>query len=112
MYILFSCFFFLLLPSLFLSLSPPLPHGRAEYIQQLPTIVLVRHADLPLPDKCVDVVVICLALMGNDYYKFLSEAKRILKKNGQLLIAEVSWFSSACRNHPILSSPNCRIDCT
>lgn len=49
--------------------------------------------------------------MGNDYYKFISEAKRILKKGGQLLIAEVSLVFECLSNHPIpffRPSPNYR----
>eukprot|EP00477_Mikrocytos_mackini_P002144 GAHX01002350.1.p1 GENE.GAHX01002350.1~~GAHX01002350.1.p1 ORF type:complete len:215 (+),score=41.02 GAHX01002350.1:55-699(+) len=43
----------------------------------------------PLDDKSADCVVFCLSLMGKDYYKFLIEAKRILKDNGTIFIAEL-----------------------
>ncbi|KAG0232035.1 25S rRNA (adenine645-N1)-methyltransferase [Actinomortierella wolfii] len=46
-------------------------------------------AHLPLTDASVDVAVFCLSLMGTDFIKFLKEAHRVLKPNGQLKIAEV-----------------------
>ncbi|ORZ07944.1 putative cerebral protein [Lobosporangium transversale] len=46
-------------------------------------------AHLPLEDTTVDVAIFCLSLMGTDFLKFLKEAYRVLKPNGQLRIAEV-----------------------
>ncbi|KAF9431140.1 25S rRNA (adenine645-N1)-methyltransferase [Podila epigama] len=46
-------------------------------------------AHLPLKDASVDVAIFCLSLMGTDFLKFLKEAYRVLKPNGQLKIAEV-----------------------
>ncbi|KAF9093506.1 25S rRNA (adenine645-N1)-methyltransferase [Mortierella sp. AM989] len=46
-------------------------------------------AHLPLEDASVDVAIFCLSLMGTDFLKFLKEARRVLKPNGQLKIAEV-----------------------
>ncbi|KAF9360225.1 25S rRNA (adenine645-N1)-methyltransferase [Mortierella sp. AD094] len=46
-------------------------------------------AHLPLQDGSVDVAIFCLSLMGTDFLKFLKEAHRVLKPNGQLKIAEV-----------------------
>ncbi|KAF9197506.1 25S rRNA (adenine645-N1)-methyltransferase [Haplosporangium sp. Z 27] len=46
-------------------------------------------AHLPLEDSSVDVAIFCLSLMGTDFLKFLKEARRVLKTNGQLKIAEV-----------------------
>jgi ribosomal RNA-processing protein 8 len=46
-------------------------------------------ARLPLADDSVDVVVLCLALMGTDWPLFLREARRVLKKDGVLKLAEV-----------------------
>mmetsp|Transcript_6858 Transcript_6858/g.20851 ORF Transcript_6858/g.20851 Transcript_6858/m.20851 type:complete len:280 (-) Transcript_6858:995-1834(-) len=43
-----------------------------------------------LPKKSVDFAVFCLSLMGTDYPLFLTEAKRVLKPSGRLIIAEVS----------------------
>lgn len=47
-------------------------------------------ANVPLEDSCVDVVVLCLALMGTNYRDFLEEAWRVLRPGGALLIAEVA----------------------
>jgi ribosomal RNA-processing protein 8 len=52
----------------------------------------IEAADLarvPLADSSVDVVVLCLALMGTDWPRFLREARRVLKPNGTLKLAEV-----------------------
>ncbi|KAG0348042.1 25S rRNA (adenine645-N1)-methyltransferase [Podila humilis] len=46
-------------------------------------------AHLPLSDNSVDVAIFCLSLMGTDFLKFLKEAYRVLKPNGQLKISEV-----------------------
>ena len=49
----------------------------------------------PLKDCSVDVVVLCLALMGTDLSKIIREAHRILKQGGTLYLAEVeSRFES------------------
>lgn len=45
--------------------------------------------NVPLPDESVDIVIFSLSLMGPDYPEFIKEANRVLKKNGQLWIAEV-----------------------
>ncbi|KAG0350164.1 25S rRNA (adenine645-N1)-methyltransferase [Podila minutissima] len=46
-------------------------------------------AHLPLAENSVDVAIFCLSLMGTDFLKFLKEAYRVLKPNGQLKISEV-----------------------
>jgi len=38
----------------------------------------------------VDAVVCCLSLMGTDWINTIREARRVLKDDGKLLIAEVS----------------------
>ncbi|PWO00460.1 hypothetical protein FA09DRAFT_333379 [Tilletiopsis washingtonensis] len=40
--------------------------------------------------QIVDVVVFCLALMGTDWVRMISEAQRVLRTGGDLLISEVS----------------------
>lgn len=50
---------------------------------------------VPVEDESVDIVVYCLSLMGTNLASFLKEGNRILKSNGQLIIAEVvSRFKS------------------
>jgi ribosomal RNA-processing protein 8 len=46
-------------------------------------------AHVPLQDGSVDIVVFCLSLMGTNIVDFLLEARRILKTNGIIRIAEV-----------------------
>jgi ribosomal RNA-processing protein 8 len=46
-------------------------------------------AKLPVSNRSVDICVFCLSLMGTNYINFLQEARRVLKSNGELLIAEV-----------------------
>ncbi|KAJ2722579.1 25S rRNA (adenine645-N1)-methyltransferase [Coemansia sp. Benny D115] len=46
-------------------------------------------ANVPLGSATTDVVVFCLALMGTDFIKFIREANRILRRGGELKIAEV-----------------------
>ena len=46
-------------------------------------------ANTPLKSSCVDVVVMCLALMGTTLAAFIREARRIMVKDGVLKIAEV-----------------------
>jgi ribosomal RNA-processing protein 8 len=48
-------------------------------------------ADTPLGSGSCDAAVFSLALMGLDYGAFLVEAARVLKQNGWLWIAEVSY---------------------
>ncbi|KAJ1964521.1 25S rRNA (adenine645-N1)-methyltransferase [Dipsacomyces acuminosporus] len=46
-------------------------------------------ANVPLEDGAADVAIFSLALMGTDFLKFIREANRILRKGGELKIAEV-----------------------
>ncbi len=52
-------------------------------------VVACDMAKLPLPNKSVDIVVFCLALMGVNICDFIKEAHRILKSNGIIRIVEV-----------------------
>jgi ribosomal RNA-processing protein 8 len=53
------------------------------------TVTACDIANVPLQNASVDIVVFCLSLMGTNINSFLSEANRILKKNGILKIVEV-----------------------
>ncbi|KYR01598.1 hypothetical protein DLAC_01598 [Tieghemostelium lacteum] len=46
-------------------------------------------ASVPLEKESVDTAVFCLSLMGTNFLDFLTEAHRILAKNGILRIAEI-----------------------
>lgn len=52
-------------------------------------IIAANIKNVPLPNERVHIAVFCLSLMGTDYQDFISEAKRILKPGGYLIIAEV-----------------------
>ncbi|KXN71880.1 hypothetical protein CONCODRAFT_57019 [Conidiobolus coronatus NRRL 28638] len=45
--------------------------------------------NVPLKNKTCDFVIFSLSLMGVNYFEFLKEAKRLLRQNGELKIAEV-----------------------
>jgi ribosomal RNA-processing protein 8 len=45
---------------------------------------------LPIRNRKVDIVVFCLSLMGINHVQMIKEAHRVLKKQGILIIAEVS----------------------
>ena len=69
------------------------------------TYQLGRAEKLPFPDKSFDLVTICVALHCVDQEKFISEAERILKENGQLIILhsklsglEIEKFSNWINN--------------
>ena len=48
----------------------------------------IRHT--PLSAHSVDTLVYCLSLMPTDYHELLSEAMRVLRPGGELIVAEVS----------------------
>ena len=53
---------------------------------------LVTKADissLPLKDGSVDIAIFCLALMGTNWLDFIEEAYRVLRRKGELWIAEI-----------------------
>ncbi|KAL4503988.1 hypothetical protein ABPG72_022618 [Tetrahymena utriculariae] len=53
-------------------------------------IKVADSKNIPLKNFECDVVVFCLALMGTNYIEFLTEANRLLKQNGHLIISEVN----------------------
>lgn len=61
-----------------------------------PHITPCDMANVPIPDRSVDVAVFVLALMGTNIADFIREAHRVLTPDGRLKIAEVrSRFESA-----------------
>lgn len=60
-----------------------------DLVATKPGVIACNIKDVPLEDASVDVVVFCLALMGSDWPAFLAEARRVLKVNGTLVIAEI-----------------------
>lgn len=53
-------------------------------------IVKADIANVPLEKKACNCVVFCLSLMGTNVKDYILEANRILKRGGNLIIAEVS----------------------
>lgn len=45
---------------------------------------------LPHKNNSIDITVFCLSLMGTNYLEFLTEAVRVLKVKGWMIISEVS----------------------
>lgn len=59
---------------------------------------------VPLGNNTVDIAVFCLSLMGTNLADFVREAFRVLKKDGQLYVAEVrSRFESKQSNDDLLN---------
>jgi len=52
-------------------------------------VTVANSASVPLQDQVLDVAVFCLSLMGIDFHRFIEEARRVLKPNGLLIVAEV-----------------------
>ena len=46
--------------------------------------------NLPLKNEECDLAIFCLSLMNKNFIQFISEANRILKKNGKLVVAEIT----------------------
>ncbi|GAA5901012.1 uncharacterized protein JCM6883_004722 [Sporobolomyces salmoneus] len=68
-----------------------------DLVSQNPYVIEAECSSVPLPGsptspegQIVDAVVCCLSLMGTDWIKMIREARRVLKGDGKLLIAEVS----------------------
>ncbi|KAK3099431.1 hypothetical protein FSP39_004195 [Pinctada imbricata] len=53
-------------------------------------VTACNMAKVPLSNSTVDVAVFCLSLMGTNLKDYLTEANRVLKKNGTMKVAEVS----------------------
>jgi ribosomal RNA-processing protein 8 len=52
-------------------------------------VTVADMSHVPLEGESVDVAVFCLSLMGTNVSSFISEANRVLKSRGILIIAEV-----------------------
>ena len=61
-----------------------------DLVANKPFIKACDISKLTEKDNTADLTVFCLSLMGTNYSSFIKEALRVLKKNGILLIAEVS----------------------
>ncbi|GAA6062730.1 hypothetical protein JCM10212_005933 [Sporobolomyces blumeae] len=68
-----------------------------DLVSQNPYVVEAECSSVPLPGspfaiegQMVDAVVCCLSLMGTDWINMVREARRVLKENGILSIAEVT----------------------
>ncbi|KAK1900404.1 Ribosomal RNA-processing protein 8 [Dissostichus eleginoides] len=61
-------------------------------------VTVCDMANVPLPDRSVDIAVFCLSLMGTNLADFLAEANRVLKIGGVLKIAEVASRFENVRN--------------
>jgi ribosomal RNA-processing protein 8 len=61
-----------------------------DLVSVKPHIQVADIANVPLRDKAVHIAILCLALMGTNHVDFVSEAHRILKPRGTLLVAEVT----------------------
>lgn len=58
-------------------------------------VIACDMAHVPLEKHSVDVCIFCLSLMGSNVSEFIREARRVVKKGGEMIICEVlSRFSS------------------
>jgi ribosomal RNA-processing protein 8 len=67
----------------------PFTFHSFDLVSQNELVTACDMADVPLPNKSVDVCVFCLSLMGTNLADFMREAHRVLKDNGRVKIAEV-----------------------
>ncbi len=66
-----------------------------DLVSLAPHVKVCDVKNIPRESESVDMVVFCLSLMGTNYMEFVQEANRLLKKDGYLVIAEVtSRFTS------------------
>lgn len=64
-------------------------HSFDLVADELRGVIAADMCDVPLPNRSVDAVVFSLSLMNINYVEALVEARRILRPNGLLLVAEV-----------------------
>lgn len=60
-----------------------------DLVSTSPLVTRADMACLPLTDGTVDVAIFCLALMGTNWLDFVEEAWRILRRGGELWVAEI-----------------------
>ena len=53
-------------------------------------ITVADMKNLPIENGKIDLAIYCLSLMNKNFIPFIAEANRILKKEGKLLVAEIS----------------------
>ena len=53
-------------------------------------VTIADMKNLPLENSTIDLAIYCLSLMNKNFIPFIVEANRILKKEGKLLVAEIS----------------------
>ncbi|TMW55630.1 hypothetical protein Poli38472_010512 [Pythium oligandrum] len=60
-----------------------------DLVSRKPQVTACNIANVPLPDKSIDIAVYCLALMGTSIREYVLEVYRVLKPKGILKVAEV-----------------------
>ena len=53
-------------------------------------VTVADMKNLPLENSSIDLAVYCLSLMNTNFIPFIAEANRIVKKDGKILVAEIS----------------------
>ena len=53
-------------------------------------VTVADMKNLPLENSSIDLAVYCLSLMNTNFIPFITEANRIVKKDGKILVAEIS----------------------
>jgi ribosomal RNA-processing protein 8 len=53
-------------------------------------VIVADMKNLPLENNSIDLAIYCLSLMNTNFIPFIAEANRIVKKEGKILVAEIS----------------------
>ena len=53
-------------------------------------VKIANMSNLPLDKEICDICIFCLSLMNKNFIPFIIESNRVLKKNGKLLVAEIT----------------------
>ena len=53
-------------------------------------VTVADMKNLPLENNSIDLAIYCLSLMNTNFIPFIAEANRIVKKEGKILVAEIS----------------------